>query len=599
MAELYSKDSVQAAFLSKIIQAINKVGASAGVNPVGNVQPPPAVDNVNVATSGETMQVTLNHNHPVNKPINYFVEVATNPNFAQPLVHHLGPSRSSVPFTLPSKDSKGNTHQYYVRAYCQYLGSKPSTKTAFGGPLAPQAISMGGSTQMDILPSTGSGTSSPTGQQGGQGFGNVQNSFKLGGPIQASIGAATPQGGGTPVTPSSVGSLDMPASTFIVGGALPLTAEPQGGPIVVTFAPQPPGQALLGPEANTGRNDLDVTETGNSGALFLATGTLATPIAPSSSSNEWAILVCSAITALSSPPTYSTPAGGWAHQQTAGAANGMGESYFINTTTSELPIVGFTPNAQSSLACAMFFSAGGPPTTVQDKIVFPLVGGATINPTSAVTAGNGMIVLIEYVNAASALTGVSVVSALGNNFVLIADSSSSGGGEHTHCQIWYAEDIIGGTETITIAASGGGGAGAAYFMEISGLTSLSSIPTWRFITNTDLENAAFGAAGSFHSGGAVPDPGAVVHTPPHMLGDDGSFDAIVNEILAGANITVSGPTGNVTVSANITGGNGTTWTSGTGAPAGTPVPGSIYSRTSGGVGTSFYVYNGTAWVAVA
>lgn len=45
--------------------------------------------------------------------------------------------------------------------------------------------------------------------------------------------------------------------------------------------------------------------------------------------------------------------------------------------------------------------------------------------------------------------------------------------------------------------------------------------------------------------------------------------------------------------------SGPTWTSGSGAPAGTPAAGSIYSNTAGGVGSSFYVFNGASWVAVA
>jgi len=53
------------------------------------------------------------------------------------------------------------------------------------------------------------------------------------------------------------------------------------------------------------------------------------------------------------------------------------------------------------------------------------------------------------------------------------------------------------------------------------------------------------------------------------------------------------------LSTPISGGNGTTWTSGTGAPSGTAVSGSLYSRISGGAMTSLYVYNGTTWTAVA
>lgn len=45
---------------------------------------------------------------------------------------------------------------------------------------------------------------------------------------------------------------------------------------------------------------------------------------------------------------------------------------------------------------------------------------------------------------------------------------------------------------------------------------------------------------------------------------------------------------------------GPTWTSGAGVPSLTPpAVGSMYSNTSGGVGTSFYVWNGSAWIAVA
>lgn len=43
---------------------------------------------------------------------------------------------------------------------------------------------------------------------------------------------------------------------------------------------------------------------------------------------------------------------------------------------------------------------------------------------------------------------------------------------------------------------------------------------------------------------------------------------------------------------------GPTWTSGAGVPSGTPAIGSMYSRTDGGIGTSLYVYNGTAWAAI-
>lgn len=178
LADLYQKDSIQAAFLQKVIDAVNKLGTTLGANPVGEVEPPPPVNHINIATSGEMMHVALIHNSAIKRGINYFLEVSPNdPNFTQPLVKPLGPSRASLPFTLPTNDASGQAIKYYVRAYSQYPGSKPSKVTTFGGANNPQSITMGGSTPMMLLQSTGSGTSTTDGQQGASGFGKflVQN----------------------------------------------------------------------------------------------------------------------------------------------------------------------------------------------------------------------------------------------------------------------------------------------------------------------------------------------------------------------------------------------------------------------------------------
>lgn len=197
LADLFQKDSLQAAFMQKVISAINKLGITLGANAVGDVTPPPPISNVNVKTSGEMMHVTLNHAAPVKRGINYFLEVDTNPNFTQPQVRPMGPSRASLPFSLPSKDDNGNLVNYYVRAFAQYPGSKPSKTTVFGGPLNPMPITMGGSTKMTLLPSAGSGTSSPTGQQGASGFGRVLTAPAVSGSVSSSIAPVTQQA--TPV----------------------------------------------------------------------------------------------------------------------------------------------------------------------------------------------------------------------------------------------------------------------------------------------------------------------------------------------------------------------------------------------------------------
>lgn len=171
LAELWQRDSVQAAFQQKIIKSINQLAQSLGSNAVGEAAPPDPVQGINVKASGEQLQVTLIHNTPKTRAINYFTEIDTDPNFPNALVHNSGPSRSPLPFNLPTYDDQGNKVKYYVRAYAQYPNSKPTARVVFGGHLNPSYITMGGNTKMTLLGSTGSGTSSNTGQQGGSGFG--------------------------------------------------------------------------------------------------------------------------------------------------------------------------------------------------------------------------------------------------------------------------------------------------------------------------------------------------------------------------------------------------------------------------------------------
>ena len=157
--------------IQKIITAVNTLGNAAGVAPVGQVSPPSAPDAVNVAAAGEMLHVSLTHNSPVKRGVEYFTEVSTNPAFSQPVVYHHGTSRTPPPFPLPTKTGAGATQKYYVRSYSQYRGSSPSTPVVFGGAGSPTAITMGGSTQLNLLASGGSGTAPASGHSAGQGFG--------------------------------------------------------------------------------------------------------------------------------------------------------------------------------------------------------------------------------------------------------------------------------------------------------------------------------------------------------------------------------------------------------------------------------------------
>ena len=167
--------------LRKIIGAVNTTAKNASVSAIGNVSPPNPVDAVSVSgaladnavsVQGEVLHLTLTHNQAVDKGVRYFTEIDTDPNFTQPHVHDHGTSRSAF-INLPTKNTSGTPHTFYVRSYAQYHGSNPTKPTVFGGLNGPYPITMGGSSKVDLLPSTGSGTASPSGQQGGKGLGTV------------------------------------------------------------------------------------------------------------------------------------------------------------------------------------------------------------------------------------------------------------------------------------------------------------------------------------------------------------------------------------------------------------------------------------------
>lgn len=157
----------------RIILSVNQTARNAGVSPTGQLAAPPPPDSVNVVAAGGFAHVQITHNAQVNKGINYFTEVDTNPNFTQPHVIDHGASRSSHPFPLPAFDSNGNAQSWHFRSYAQYPGSLPSAATTFGGSNGATPVSVGGTVNLTMLPSTGSGTASPTGGQGGHGFGIV------------------------------------------------------------------------------------------------------------------------------------------------------------------------------------------------------------------------------------------------------------------------------------------------------------------------------------------------------------------------------------------------------------------------------------------
>lgn len=143
--------------------AIETSAQNAAVSPTSQIKAPASPESISVTTAGELMQVVVNHTAPVQKGVRYITHIATNPQFTNAIIIDHGASRTPPHISLPTKDSSGNTHNYYVATVTQYPGSPPSAPTYYGG-VNPAPVTMSGTTQMDITPGTGSGTA----QNGGE-----------------------------------------------------------------------------------------------------------------------------------------------------------------------------------------------------------------------------------------------------------------------------------------------------------------------------------------------------------------------------------------------------------------------------------------------
>ena len=160
--------------LGDLFDGLDGFSNHAGFDPLGKVQPPDALSAVNVSPGSDQVHVTLTDNSQVKKNVRYFVEWSVNdPAFNNPHVEDLGSIRGRV-LPLAAKDQNGVQIQYYFKAYSQYEGSDPQSKhTFFGTRYAPTAVTLSGSSQLQYLPSAGSGTGKPDGSQSGSGLGKV------------------------------------------------------------------------------------------------------------------------------------------------------------------------------------------------------------------------------------------------------------------------------------------------------------------------------------------------------------------------------------------------------------------------------------------
>lgn len=161
--------------LRRIEDAINGAAKQIGIDATKTLPAPPPIHSLNVKTSTDGfVHVAITDNQPISRNLQYFVEYDTDPAFGHAHQIDLGAARTYPPFKLPALNDSGGSQTFYFRAYSQYHGSAAGKKVNFGG-TAPTGVTPGGTTQMTLLSSTGSGTAKPDGSQAGQGLGPIVN----------------------------------------------------------------------------------------------------------------------------------------------------------------------------------------------------------------------------------------------------------------------------------------------------------------------------------------------------------------------------------------------------------------------------------------
>lgn len=172
LSQIEQQNPMLGRLMRKILSGVNTLATNTATSATGETAPPKAPDGVSVKVQGEFMHIQISHAGELHRNVRYFSEITPSTSPGQHIVVDHGASRTSHPILLPTfPDGGGDKTTYTVKSYAQYPSSQPSQPTLAN---SGTAFTMGGATQMTLLPSTGSGTASSSGQQGGSGLGKVQ-----------------------------------------------------------------------------------------------------------------------------------------------------------------------------------------------------------------------------------------------------------------------------------------------------------------------------------------------------------------------------------------------------------------------------------------
>lgn len=168
LADLNRNSPMLGALLQNLIDAHNHVASQAGIDPVGQAVAPPPPQAVDATVTGEQLHIRATDNNPTDRSRVYYSEIHTDPQFTSPkMVIQHGATRDAQ-VVLPTLNSEGVMQDYYLRTYSQTPGSPPSNFVPYPVPIT---MDVAGTTQGNLPPSAGSGTSNAQGTASGQGFG--------------------------------------------------------------------------------------------------------------------------------------------------------------------------------------------------------------------------------------------------------------------------------------------------------------------------------------------------------------------------------------------------------------------------------------------